>query len=208
MQFRRTRPRRLPVALAAALAGAVLLQGCERNAAGGDIRYPDDAAIAQALRQNFGEDPDNAKARELIQTLGGAEGQLDYKVRRVIWRQGSFEVHYDASLRMAQGGEQSLQRLYATMIPKEEAARLPDQSLKAQQDWLNAQADALARSDAAQGQALKASLENLGRCYRQAKAGDTVPLMEGLHALLSPAREGLYAERLQAPGVQLKCLPL
>ena len=57
-------------------------------------------------------------------------------------------------------------------------------------------------------QALRASLDNLGKCYRDAKAGDGVALMSRLAALISPERGGWYAERLQSPAVQLHCLPL
>ena len=106
--------------LAAGLAGALLLAACRDGAGSGagsanGIRFPDDAQITQALQANFGEDPNNAKARELIQVLGGEKGQLDYRIRRVIWRQGAFETQYDVSLKMGQPGAVSLQKLYATM---------------------------------------------------------------------------------------------
>lgn len=195
------------------LVAVVALTSCKDGAGGAGtgasgIRFPDDTQIAQALQANFGEDPNNAKARELIQVLGGEKGQLDYKIRRVIWRQGAFETQYDVSLKMGQPGAVSLQKLYATMVPKEEAAKLPEQTLQAYEDWLKANANTLEKSNPQQAQALRASLDNLGKCYREAKADDRIALMDGLGALISPAREGWYADRLQSPNVQLRCLPL
>ncbi len=202
---------RTAVLLAAGLAGAVSISAC-RDGSGPDgangIRFPDDAQITQALQTNFGEDPNNARARELIQVLGGDKGQLDYKIRRVIWRQGAFEAQYDVSLKMGQPGAVSLQKLYATMVPKDEAAKLPEQTLQAYEDWLKNNATTLEKSNPQQAQALRASLESLGKCYRGAKPDDRIALMNGLGALISPAREGWYADRLQSPSVELRCLPL
>jgi len=199
--------------LGAGLAAALALSACKDGAGAGatgasGIRFPDDAQITQALQANFGEDPNNAKARELIQVLGGEKGQLDYRIRRVIWRQGAFEAQYDVSLKMGQPGAVSLQKLYATMVPKDEAAKLPEQTLQAYEDWLKNNAATLEKSNPQQAQALRASLESLGQCYREAKPDDRVALMNGLGALISPAREGWYADRLQTPSVELRCLPL
>ncbi|RZL83901.1 MAG: hypothetical protein EOP76_21925 [Variovorax sp.] len=154
------------------------------------------------------QDANSAKARELIQTLGGEKGQLDYKVHRVVYRQGAFEAQYDVSLRMGQTGADSLQKLYATMIPKEEAAKLPEQTLGAYEKWLGDNAQSLEKSDPQQGAALKATLQNLGQCFREVKPNDSVALMSGLAALISPARDGWYADKLQSPQAQLRCLPL
>lgn len=172
------------------------------------IAFPEDADIAKALQANMAQDANSAKARELIQTLGGEKGQLDYKVHRVVYRQGAFEAQYDVSLRMGQTGAESLQKLYATMIPKEEAAKLPEQTLAAYEKWLGDNAQSLEKSDPQQGAALKATLQNLGQCFREVKSNDSVALMSGLAALISPARDGWYADKLQSPQAQLRCLPL
>ncbi|AMM24595.1 hypothetical protein [Variovorax sp. PAMC 28711] len=172
------------------------------------VTFPADADIASALQANFAQDPNSAKARELVQLLGGEKGQLDYKVRKVIYRQGAFETLYDVSLRMGQGGADSLQKLYATMIPKEEAAKLPEQTLAAYEKWLADSAAALEKTQPQQAVALRATIDNLGKCYRDAKANDSVALMDSLGALISPARDGWYADKLQSPQVQLRCLPL
>ena len=172
------------------------------------IAFPEDADIAKALQANMAQDANSAKARELIQTLGGEKGQLDYKVHRVVYRQGAFEAQYDVSLRMGQTGADSLQKLYATMIPKEEAAKLPEQTLGAYEKWLGDNAQSLEKSDPQQGAALKATLQNLGQCFREVKPNDSVALMSGLAALISPARDGWYADKLQSPQAQLRCLPL
>lgn len=172
------------------------------------IAFPEDADIAKALQTNMAQDANSAKARELIQTLGGEKGQLDYKVHRVVYRQGAFEAQYDVSLRMGQTGADSLQKLYATMIPKEEAAKLPEQTLGAYEKWLGDNAQSLEKSDPQQGAALKATLQNLGQCFREVKPNDSVALMSGLAALISPARDGWYADKLQSPQAQLRCLPL
>lgn len=172
------------------------------------IAFPEDADIAKALQANMAQDANSAKARELIQTLGGEKGQLDYKVHRVVYRQGAFEAQYDVSLRMSQTGADSLQKLYATMIPKEEAAKLPEQTLSAYEKWLGDNAQSLEKSDPQQGAALKATLQNLGQCFREVKPDDNVALMSGLVALISPARDGWYADKLQSPQAQLRCLPL
>ena len=183
---------------------AVALAGCKPAA----IAYPEDADIAKALQANLAQDPESAKARELIQTLGGEKGQLDYKVKRVVYRQGAFEAQYDVSLRMGQPGAESLRKLYATMIPKDDAAKLPEQTLVAYEKWLGDQAQALEKTEPQQGAALKATLQNLGQCYRDVKPEDSVALMSGLGALISPARDGWYADKLQSPQAQLRCLPL
>lgn len=191
----------LMLASAACVAG---LTACKPAA----ISFPQDTDIANALQANMAQDANSAKARELIQTLGGEKGQLDYKVHRVVYRQGAFEAQYDVSLRMGQNGADSLQKLYATMIPKEEAAKLPEQTLAAYEKWLGDNAQSLEKSDPQQGAALKATLQNLGQCFREVKPNDSVALMSGLAALISPARDGWYADKLQSPQAQLRCLPL
>lgn len=172
------------------------------------IAYPPDTDIVAALRANFNEAPDNARARELVAQLGGKQGTLDYGIRRVVWRQGAFETHYDVQLRMGQAGADSLLALYAQMIPAEARQQLPDQALQAHAQWLRAHADQLAKTAPQQSERLRATLDSLDACYAKAAVGDTVPLMTGLGALLSPARDGWYAERLQTAGLQLRCLPL
>ena len=174
----------------------------------GAIDFPVDADIAKALQADFEEDPGNAKARELIRILGGERSQLDYQVRQVIYRQGAFEVRYDVALRMGQGGAESLRGLYASMVPKEDAARLPAQTIEAYEKWLADSALALEKTSPPQAAALRDTLQNLGKCYRKAQAGDNVALMDGLGALISPARDGWYAEKLQSPRAQLRCLPV
>lgn len=207
----RRRPPRVAALTLVAL--ACTLSACDRGGDSGavtrnGVSFPGDADIASALNANFAQDPNSAKARELVQLLGGDKGQLDYKVHQVIYRQGVFEVFYDVKLRMGQGGAESLQKLYATMIPKEEAAKLPAQTLAAYEKWLGDSANALEKSNPPQAAALRASLETLGKCYRDAKADDNVALMDGLGALISPAREGWYADKLPSPQVALRCLPL
>ncbi len=172
------------------------------------IAYPPDADIVAALRANFQEAPDNARARELVAQLGGPQGALDYSIRRVVWRQGAFETHYDVQLRMGQAGADSLLALYAQMVPAQAQQQLADKTLQAHAQWLRAHADQLAKTAPQQAERLRASLDSLNACYAKAVAGDTVPLMTGLGALLSPARDGWYAERLHSAGLQLRCLPL
>ncbi len=197
----------------AALLSATLLVACDRAGNTGAvtrnaIAFPGDGDISAALQANFVQDPNTAKARELVQLLGGDKGRLDYKVHKVIYRQGAFETLYDVSLKMGQPGAESLQKLYATMIPKEEAAKLPGQTLVAYEKWLSDSAAALEKTNPEQGKALRATLDNLAKCYRAAKADDSVALMDGLGALISPSRDGWYADKLQSPQVQLRCLPL
>lgn len=198
---------------AAAVFSLALLSACDRAGDKGAvtrnaITFPGDADIAAALQANFLQDPNNAKARELVQLLGGDKGRLDYKVNKVIYRQGAFETLYDVSLTMGQPGAESLQKLYASMIPKEEAAKLPEQTLAAYEKWLSDSAAALEKSNPQQATALRATLDNLGKCYRTVAANSSVALMDGLGALISPARDGWYADKLQSPQVQLRCLPL
>ncbi|MGZ7259885.1 hypothetical protein ACXWO8_10140, partial [Streptococcus pyogenes] len=59
-----------------------------------------------------------------------------YRVQRVIYRQGAYEVHYDAALRLAQPGAQSLQSIYASMIEEGERTKLPKQDLANYEQWL------------------------------------------------------------------------
>lgn len=201
------------LALLIVFTAVATLTACGKAGDGGastrnGIGFPADTDIATALQANFAQDPNSAKARELVKLLGGEKGQLDYKVHDVIYRQGAFETRYDVSLRMGQGGAESLQKLYATMIPKEEAAKLPEQTLAAYEKSLGDSAAALDKTNPQQAAALRATLDNLGKCYREAKANDSVALMNGLNALISPARNGWYADKLQSPQVELRCLPL
>lgn len=200
-------PRRLARALPW-FATLALLAACSPRPAHEALAFPADTAIAGALRSNFESDPDSARARELVATLGGAQGTVDYGIRRVVWRQGSYEVQYDVHLRMGQNGADSLRGLYAQMIPAEAVQKLPQQTQEAYVQWLRAQADGLDKSAPQQAARLRASLDSLDACYAKAKAGDAVTLMTGLGALLSPERSGWYVERLQAPGMQLRCLPV
>ena len=208
-----SRSRSVGLTALAVFTAVATLTACGKSGDGGassrnGISFPADGDIAAALQANFAQDPNSAKARELVKLLGGDKGQLDYKVHDVIYRQGAFETRYDVSLRMGQGGAESLQKLYATMIPKEEAAKLPEQTLAAYEKSLADSAAALEKTNPQQGAALRATLDNLGKCYRDAKANDSVALMNGLNALISPARSGWYADKLQSPQVELRCLPL
>ncbi len=190
---------------------AALLTACDRAPGGvsrNGVQFPVDADIVEALAANFKQDPNTAQARALLATLGGEKGQLDYSVRNVISRAGAFETHYDVTLRLAQPGADSLLKLYAGMVPAAERAQVPAQDLAAHERWLAAQAQALEKTDAAQAAALRKTVDLLGKCYRGAKTGDSVPLMEGLVALLSPSRNGWYAEKLNSPGTVLRCLPV
>ncbi|QIL73427.1 hypothetical protein G7048_06605 [Diaphorobacter sp. HDW4B] len=174
------------------------------------ISYPGDEQISSALEAQLVNDPHSAAARELIQSLGGDKGKLRYTIHRVISRGGgSFEAHYDAVLVMGQPGEQSLQALYARMIPDDEKAKLPDASLAAYSGWLNKHAETLKKNSAqqAQGQALSDTLASLTKCYGEAKPGSEVVVMNGLGALLLPERRGLYAEKLAMPNTEIRCLP-
>ena len=173
------------------------------------IAYPSDEQISSALEAQLVGDPHSAAARELIQSLGGEKGKLRYTINRVISRGDSFETHYDAVLVMGQPGEQSLQTLYARMIPDEEKSKLPDASLATYSDWLTKHAETLKKTPAqqAQGQALSNTLASLSKCYGEAKLGSEVVVMSGLGALLLPERKGLYAEKLAMPNTEIRCLP-
>ena len=173
------------------------------------IAYPSDEQISSALEAQLVGDPHSAAARELIQSLGGEKGKLRYTINRVISRGDSFETHYDAVLVMGQPGEQSLQTLYARMIPDEEKSKLPDASLSTYSDWLTKHAETLKKTPAqqVQGQALSNTLASLSKCYGEAKPGAEVVVMSGLGALLLPERKGLYAEKLAMPNTEIRCLP-
>jgi hypothetical protein len=204
------------MASASALATAViltagLLAGCDRTPQGvvrNGVQFPADAEIATSLADNFKQDPNTAQARALLSTLGGESGQMDYVVRNVVSRNGAFEAHYDVMLRLGQPGADSLQKLYASMVPAAERDKLAAQDPAAGERWLAAQALALEKTDAAQAAALRKTMQTLGSCYRNAKTGDKVPLMEGLVALMSPSRNGWYAEKLTSPTTVLRCLPV
>lgn len=192
---------------------ALLLAACDGSgnhgkAGTGSVAFPADAEITQALKADFEQDANNAKAQELVRTLGGEGGALEYRIKRVIYRQGAFETHYDVDLRMGQAGEQSLKSLYLAMIPKEQAAKLPEQSQAEARKWLLGNADSQQAANPQQAAALRASVEALDKCYGAAKPKDAVVLMEGLAALVSPAREGWFAEKMQSAGASLRCLPL
>ena len=47
----------------------------------------------------------------------------------------------------------------------------------------------------------------LGKCYRGTDTGAEVTVMQGLGALISPERKGLYAEKLALPETTVQCLP-
>lgn len=193
------------IVVAAVLACGV--SACTRDSS--SIAYPADADIVKALQSNFTQDANSAKARELVKVLGGEQGQLVYKIRNVIFRQGVFEAQYDVSLRMGRNGAESLKHLYATMIPKGEAAKLTEQTLAAYAKWLDENAKAIEKTNAQQGAALRVSIKKLDDCYGNAKAGDSVPLMDGLSALVAPARDtAWYAEKLQSTQVLVRCLPV
>ena len=125
----------------------------------------------------------------------------------MIYRQGAYEARYDAVLVMGQPGLQSLQALYASMIPEAERAKLPQASLEAYETWLQQQAQALKKTSAPQATGLENTLEMLGKCYRDQPAGAEVTVMQGLAALISPERNGLYAEKLAQPDTTAHCLP-
>ncbi|UCV01352.1 hypothetical protein KI609_06465 [Acidovorax radicis] len=169
--------------------------------------YPTDAQISAALQTQFQTDPHSAAARDLIRTLGGDKGALRYQIHHVIYRQGAYEARYDAVLVMGQPGAQSLLALYASMIPEAERAPIGAASLDAYETWLKAQAESLKKTSPPQAQALMATMELLGKCYRDARAGSEVTVMQGLGALISPERSGLYAEKLALPDTTARCLP-
>lgn len=190
------------------MAGALL--GCNPSSTPdplGAIRYPTDAQIASALEAQFASDRHSAAARDLIRTLGGDKGKLRYQIHQVIYRQGAYEARYDAVLVMGQPGLQSLQALYASMIPEAERTKLPHASLEAYEDWLKQQAASLPKTSAPQAQALVNTLDLLGKCYRDKEAGAEVTVMQGLGALISPERKGLVAEKLALPDTTAQCLP-
>lgn len=172
----------------------------------GGISFPSDAEIASALEKQFAQDRNSAAARELIRTLGGAEGKLRYQVRDVIYRQGAYEARYDAVLVMGQAGEESLRTLYASMVPEAERSKLPT-TLEAYESWLKEQAAKNNKNGPREAQGLADTLAVLADCYREAKQGSEVTVIEGLGALLSPARSGLFAEKLALPDTALRCLP-
>lgn len=187
-------------------AATLLLAACSPSAPP-PITYPSDAQISAALETQFASDRNSAAARELIRTLGGDKGKLRFQIHHVIYRQGSYEARYDAVLVMGQPGAQSLQALYASMIPEPEHAKLPEASLPAYENWLKQQAETLKKTSAPQAAALQNTLEMLGKCYRDQQAGTEVTVMQGLGALISPERNGLYAEKLALPDTTARCLP-
>jgi hypothetical protein len=173
----------------------------------GGIAFPTDAQISAALDAQFASDRHSGAARELVRTLGGDKGKLRYQIHQVIYRQGAYEARYDAVLVMGQPGTQSLQSLYASMIPEAERAKLPQASLEAYEGWLQQQAESLKKNAPSQAQALAGTLEMLGKCYRGKEAGADVTVMQGLGALISPERKGLFAEKMALPDTTVQCLP-
>jgi hypothetical protein len=196
-----------------ALTTVTLLSACGKSDDGqsvvrNGVYYPADAGITKALQKNFSQDPNNAQARELVRTLGGEKGALEYTIHNVIHRQGAFITQYDVSLRMGQSGTESLQKLYASMIPKDELAKLGQATLPAYEKWLEDNAQALEKGDAQKAAALRKTVSMLGKCYRTAKTNDSIKLMSGLEAVVSPARDGWYAEKAPSPQIALLCLPI
>lgn len=198
------------ISLGLAVFTAAALTGCSPSAespALGNIAFPTDAQISAALETQFASDRHSGAARELVRTLGGEQGKLRYQIHHVIYRQGAYEARYDAVLVMGQPGSQSLQALYATMIPEADRAKLPEKSLESYEGWLRQQAEALKKTAPPQAQALAGTLDMLGRCYRGKEAGAEVTVMQGLGALISPERKGLFAEKLALPDTTVQCLP-
>lgn len=192
------------------MSAAAALWGCSPSSspeALGKMPFPTDAQIASALEAQFASDRHSAAARDLIRTLGGDKGKLRYQIHQVIYRQGSYEARYDAVLVMGQPGVQSLEALYASMIPDAERAQLPQANLTAYEGWLKQQAESLKKTSAPQAQALVTTLDLLGKCYRDKDVGAEITVMEGLGALISPERKGLYAEKLALPDTMAHCLP-
>lgn len=174
----------------------------------GSIAFPADEQVTAALEAQFASDRNSAAARDLVRTLGGDKGRLRYQIHQVIYRQGAYEARYDAVLVMGQPGAQSLQALYASMIPEAERTKLPAGDLNAYEGWLKQQAESLKKTSAPQAQALAGTLEMLDKCYRGKEAGAEVTVMQGLGALLSPERKGgLHAEKLALPDTTVQCLP-
>ena len=173
----------------------------------GGIAYPTDEQVSAALEAQFASDRHSAAARDLVRTLGGDKGRLRYKIHQVVYRQGAYEARYDAVLVMGQSGDQTLQALYARMIPEAERSKLAQGSLEAYESWLRQQAESLKKTSPPQGQALLDTLDLLGKCYRGKETGAEITVMQGLGALLSPERKGLYAEKLALPDTTMQCLP-
>ena len=78
------------------------------------------------------------------------DNDIRYQIQQVIYRQGAYEARYDAVLVMGQPGLQSLQALYANMIPEAERTKLPQASLEAYETWLQQQAQTLKKTSAPQ----------------------------------------------------------
>lgn len=195
-----------PAIQSVVIAASVVLAACSPSAQN-EYSYPTDAQISSALEAQFASDRNSTAARDLVRTLGGKQGKLRYQIHQVIYRQGAYEARYDAVLVMGQPGVQTLQALYASMIPDAERAKLAQGSLQAYESWLRQQADSLKKTSAPQGQALLDTLDLLGKCYRGKETGAEVTVMQGLGALLSPERKGLYAEKLALPDTTMQCLP-
>ncbi len=195
-----------PAIQSVVIAASVVLAACSPSAQN-EYSYPTDAQISSALEAQFASDRNSTAARDLVRTLGGEQGKLRYQIHQVIYRQGAYEARYDAVLVMGQPGVQTLQALYASMIPDAERAKLAQGSLQAYESWLRQQAEALKKTSAPQGQALLDTLDLLGKCYRGKETGAEVTVMQGLGALLSPERKGLYAEKLALPDTTMQCLP-
>jgi hypothetical protein len=89
-----------------------------------------------------------------------------------------------------------------------ELAKLGQAALPAYEKWLEDNAQAIEKGDAQKAAALRKTVSMLGKCYRGAKVDDNIKLMSGLEAIVSPAREGWYAEKSQSPQLTLLCLPV
>lgn len=194
-------------ALTLILASAAAAGCSPTTGSGGAVAFPTDAQINTALQAQFAADAHSAAARDLIRTLGGEDGRLRYQIHHVIYRQGAYEVRYDAVLVMGQPGDQSLLGLYATLIPEADRAGLAKSDIDAQEAWLARHAQVLGRTNAAQGQTLANTLQVLRECYRGKQTGAEVTVMRGLAALISPERNGLYAEKLASADATAHCLP-
>ena len=195
------------------IAAIFSLSACSPSSNSGsshNVSFPDDKQISESLSAQLKNDPNSATARDLVHSLGGEKGDLKFLIKDVIYRDGAYEVHYDAALVMGQAGTDSLKTLYSGMVPEAERAKLTPDTRETYEAWLKSHAETL-KKDAgskAAGVALANTIELLNTCYQDAKPGTEIPVMQGLGALLSPARSGLYAEKIARPDVTVRCLPM
>ena len=191
--------------LGAVLLTTVFVCGCDSKPSS-SVSFPDDSAITQALQADFANDPESRQAHELVKQLGGEQGSLQFKITRVVVRQGVHEAHYDAELKLAQDGAESLRQVLLALVPANQNP--PDTTLAGVQKWLDEQVRAQEGVQPEQAAALRAAIDKLSKCYSKAQSGDVVPLMTGVRATLLPARDGWYAEKAPSPNIQLRCLPV